>query len=147
MLKMFVVLEGQIGGLSIKDYTKSDKGLGFGGYCFQIPINGNVMNIPFDFQGFAANVQDDGTLLLEAGADTFFGHNGELDDCYDQEYEKLGITRDDLTAKVLASVMQIEEFVIDVDVEHDLKIRTIEFFDETGVYPVNPDVVMAFSLT
>ena len=110
MLKMFVKMEGTIGDYpSLREFKESENGLSFGGYCFQIPINGKEIDVPFDFPGFVANIQDDGTLLLEAGADTLFslGDNSQLEDCWDDEYKELGISRENLTAKVLSSVVTI----------------------------------------
>ena len=150
MLKMFAKMEGTIGDYAgLLEFEESDNGLSFGGYCFRIPINGKEIDVPFDFQGFAANIQDDGTLLLEAGADTPFssGNDSQLEDCWDDEYEKLGISREKLTAKVLSSVTEIKEFVVDCEERVNLKILSIEFFEDGRVYPVDDDVVKKFSIT
>lgn len=145
MLKMNVVLSGLIGGLSLKDYAKTGRGLSFGGYSFTIPLKEKNLEVNFDFPGYAANIQEDGTLLLEAGAATVFGDNSYLDDCYNSEYAALGIKREDLTAKVLASAVRINEFAVDCDDEFFLELSSIEFRDETGTYTVDPEVVKAFS--
>lgn len=150
MLKMFVTMEGSIGDYpGLKEFKESDNGLGFGGYCFRVQINGKEIDVPFDFPSFVANIQDDGTLLLEAGANTPFssGNDSQLEDCWDNEYEKLGISREELTAKVLSSVTEIKEFVVDCDERVNLKILSIEFFEDGMVYPVNEDVVKKFSIT
>lgn len=150
MLKMFVKMEGTIGDYpSLREFKESENGLGFGGYCFQIPINGKEIDVPFDFPGFVANIQDDGTLLLEAGEDTPFssGDNSQLEDCWDDEYKELGISRENLTAKVLSSVTKIKEFAVDCDEKVALKILSIEFFEDGTVYPVDQEVIKNFSIT
>lgn len=141
MLKMYVRLAGLINGLTISDYKESGDGLSFGGYCFDIQIRNVNRKIDFDFPGFAASVQEDGTLLLEAGADTWLGSNDYLDDCYDEEYENLGISRSTLTAAILASTTKIEEFTVNCEGESDLRILSVIFEDDEGMYPVSYAVI------
>lgn len=147
-MKMKAVLYGTIGSMSISDYSKRNNSLSFGGYDFAIDRDGTVINVPFDFMGYSANVQNDGSLLLVAGADTlFFKNNDRLDDCYDCEYEKLGITREDLTAEVLASAVKINEFCIDCDYPMDLTIKSIMFIDDdTREYEMDEKVIDEFNM-
>lgn len=145
MLKMYVRLSGRINGESLLAYRETGRGLSFGGYCFQIPINGKNHDVNFDFPGFAGSVEEDGTFLLEAGARTSFGRNDYLDDCYDGEYADMGISRSALTAPVLASVTEIKEFYIDCDGEPDLQILSIVFVDEKDMYAVSSEVIASYN--
>lgn len=51
------------------------------------------------------------------GCKTLFstGDDSELDDCFEDDWARLGITREDLTAETLAKVSKIVEFYIDYD--------------------------------
>lgn len=145
MLKMNVILSGKINGMTFEKYRDSKQYLGFGGYCFKCMINGEDKSVCFDWNSFVANVQEDGTLLLEAGERTWFGGDEELDNIYDEEYKENGFSRSDLTAKVLASTTSIEEFVVDYDIDDEkenyINLHSIIFFDETGSYEVSKDVL------
>lgn len=145
MLEMYVEMTGTINGLPFLDYKELDVGMSFGGYCFDIVINKKQYTINFDFPGYAASIQEDGKLILEAGAKTIFGRNDFLDDCYDSEYKSMGISRGDLIASVLASATKINEFVVDCDGEIEFKILSITFIDDTGTYNVNKKVIQQYN--
>ncbi len=145
MLKMYVEMAGTVNGLSFLDYKQSCAGMSFGGYCFDIVINGKQYTVDFDFPGYAAFMQEDGKLILEAGAKTIFGRNDFLDDCYDSEYKSMGISRDDLSASVLASATKINEFVIDCDGKIEFQILSITFIDDTGTYNVDQEVINQYN--
>ncbi len=77
-------------------------GLSIGGYYFVI----NGKEIPFDWDAFSGD-EEDGVFEFETGYGWF--KDFELSDCYDSDYEQLGISRADITAEFLASVEQIKE--------------------------------------
>lgn len=79
--------------------------LSLGGYCFI--INGNA--IPFDWDAFSGS-EEDGIFEFETGYGWF--NDFELPDYYDDEYQKLGLSREDITAEFLASVERIDEIHI-----------------------------------
>ena len=91
--------------------------LSLGGYTFI--INGNA--IPFDWDAFSGS-EEDGIFEFETGYGWF--NDFELPDYYDNEYQKLGLSREDITAEFLASVERIDEihinFVNAADEEIDL---------------------------
>lgn len=83
--------------------TKEDvDGLSIGGYCFVI----NGKEIPFDWDAFSGS-EEDGVFEFETGYGWF--NDFDISDCYDSDYEQLGISRADITAEFLASVEQIKE--------------------------------------
>lgn len=77
-------------------------GLSIGGYYFVI----NGKEIPFDWDAFSGS-EEDGVFEFETGYGWF--KDFELSDCYDSDYDQLGISRADITAEFLASVEQIKE--------------------------------------
>ena len=128
-----------------------------GGFTFEI----NGRSVPFDFNATASNVEN-GVIRYESGCGPFFNsHN--LDDCYDDSYEKLGIERSSLTASILASTMKIEDFHVTVwdsegkecdvgdnnDPQADLRLEIIEieFADKNAAgYTVSADVIERFNI-
>lgn len=105
MLEMILKIDGTVGNFpTLKEFRESGEGLTVGGFCFRVQVNGKMLDVNFDFPAYAANVLSDNTLMFEAGAATFFSnHNDHLDECYDEEYAKMGISRADLTGEVLSS--------------------------------------------
>ena len=98
---------------SLTPLTKEDTdSVSIGGYYFII----NGKEIPFDWDAFSGN-EENGIFEFDTGYGFIF-NDFELSDCYDEDYEKLGMTREDITAEFLASVEEIGEFhinFIDVD--------------------------------
>ena len=83
--------------------TKEDTdGLSIGGYCFKI----GGKEIVFDWDAFSGN-EEYGFFEFNTGYGWF--NDFELSDCYDSDYEELGISRADITAELLASVEEIIE--------------------------------------
>ncbi len=94
--------------------TKEDAdGLSIGGYYFII----NGKEIPFDWDAFSGD-EEDSVFEFDTGYGFLF-NDFELSDCYDEDYEKLGITREEITAEFLASVERIEEFHINFITAND----------------------------
>lgn len=83
--------------------TKEDtNGLSVGGYYFII----NGKEIPFDWDAFSGT-EDSGVFEFETGYGLY--NDFDLSECYDEDYDQLGISRTDITAEFLASVEQIKE--------------------------------------
>lgn len=125
---------------------------------FTLEINGKC--IPFDFEATAVNLKE-GVIRYESGYGPFFNLH-YLDDCYDDEYEKLGIERSSLTASILASTTKIEDFHVTVwdheekeygvgdnnDPQADIRLKIIEikFVDENAnSYTVSADIIERFN--
>lgn len=89
------------------------KSLCIGGYYFVI----NGKEIPFDWDAFSGNEEEDGVFEFETGYGWM--NDFELSDCYDGDYEQLGIAREDITAEMLASVEEIKEIHINFVDEND----------------------------
>lgn len=83
--------------------------MSIGGYGFKI----NEDLIPFDWDAFSAS-EDNGIFSFETGVGPFF-NDYEIPDYWDEEYKKIGITREEITAEFLASVNHIEDFFVDFD--------------------------------
>ena len=130
-------------------------GLSIGGYYFVI----NGKEIPFDWDAFSGD-EEDGIFEFETGYGWF--KDFELSDCYDGDYEQLGISRADITAEFLASVEQIKEvhmnFVDDNgdecdfgwnETSEDFKVKllmvTFSDIDNDKEYVVNQEVLDKFN--
>lgn len=103
MCVTFQILEnknGRLIPLSKKEVTS----LSIGGYYFVI----NGKEIPFDWDAFCGD-EEDNIFEFETGYGFLF-NDFELSDCYDEDYETLGIVRENMTAAYLASVDEITEF-------------------------------------
>ena len=83
--------------------------MSIGGFSFEI---GDDL-IPFDWDAFSIN-EEDNMFHFETGRGLFF-NDYEISDCYDEEYEDIGIKREEITAEFLASTHHIEEFFIYFD--------------------------------
>lgn len=151
MLKMRAKMEGIADGMSFKDYLNKGGFLSFGGYEFCCLVGGRCINIPFDWESHICNMNlpEDGSISLEEGTKTPLGGFPELDDIFDEEYKRLGIQREEITAKLLASAVEITEFGLDYDAEDISKdylhILELEFEDDTGVYKVDGEVLDRFN--
>lgn len=97
----FQLFAKENGNLTMLTKEKTN-GLSIGGYYFVI----NGKDIPFDWDAFSGD-EEDGIFEFETGYGWF--KDFEISDCYDSDYEQLGISRKDLTAEFLASVEQIKE--------------------------------------
>lgn len=136
------------------------KSVGIGGFCFSV----GDKQIPFDWTAYSGNWDDRGYYSFVTGYGWM--NDFELDECFDEEYEKLGIKREDISAKMLASAQAIDEFYVDFEVEcsdgvdecgvgentdkssdYRLELLRVAFEDiETGrTYDINPVVLDAFN--
>ncbi len=139
--------------------TKKDVAdISVGGFIFEI----DGKNVPFDFEASGVKIEE-GLVNFQSGYGPFFNAH-YLDDSYDDEYEKLGIQRNSLTASVLAATEKIEEFYVtiwdgngeeygigvnsDPDADFRLEVIEIEFADENAnCYEVASDVIRCFNST
>ena len=77
-----------------------------GGFTFEIGDKA----VPFDWDAGATS-DEDGIFHYESGYGPFF-NDFELTDCFDDDYEELGLKREEISAEFLASVTNINEFYI-----------------------------------
>jgi hypothetical protein len=108
----FQVLENKNGKL-VPLSKEEVKSLSIGGYYFVI----NGKEIPFDWDAFCGD-EEDNVFEFETGYG-FVWNDFELSDCYDEDYERLGITRENIAAAYLASADDITEFHVNFINEND----------------------------
>lgn len=77
-------------------------GLSIGG--FFLTINGQ--EVPFDWDDFNGS-ENNGVFSFETGRGWFKDY--ELSDCYDSDYQTLGLNKESISAEFLASATQINE--------------------------------------
>jgi hypothetical protein len=126
-----------------------------GGFSFEIGEH----TIPFDWDSFSGSERDK-VFQFETGAGWFFS-DYEMSDCYDEQYEEIGIKKEDITAEFLASVSHIDEFFVDFDdvdgkeqgigwyadntneAQYKIKILEMYFYDlaTQNTYPVKQEVL------
>lgn len=83
--------------------------MSIGGFSFKIEDD----LIPFDWDAFSIS-EEDKIFNFETGRGLLF-NDYEISDCYNEAYEEIGITREEITAEFLASAHSIEEFFINFD--------------------------------
>ena len=132
-----------------------------GGYEFVI----GGLRVPFDWEAHEGGWDYNGFYSFSTGRGWFF-NDFELDTCYDEAYEELGLKREDITAVFLASAQHINDFYVNFvtkdgaeceagfwkdnakdDAPYRLALRSVSFEDvETGrIYNMNSAVVNAFN--
>ena len=122
-------------------------GISVGGHCFL--IDGKY--VPFDFEGFSINIWEDdvGKFLHVYTSESGFFKNTDIDtDTYRKDYERLGLTAQDITAEFLSSATEIAEFTCEVeltdgsDASDLFSLVSVTFFDESSrKYEVEPAVI------
>lgn len=141
-----------------KHLTKDDLDNMFvGGYVFTI----NKATIPFDWDAHSCS-EKNGVFHLETGYGPF-ANDFRIPEYWDEEYAEMGLTRDDITAKFLASATEIIDFYVSFDTDSDLdegignnkdsdatrriKLLSVSFEDrESGeVHKVDKAVIEAFN--
>lgn len=152
-IRMHYTLSGRLDGKSLNEFVKiPNYSLSFGGFEFEVPIRGKNICVPFDWESYLGKINPDGTLSGFHGESTFFstGSDDELDECFEEEWKQLGITREDLTADVMAEAIAIREFYVDYEPVADnndgdeLYIQRLSFLDEAGrEYEVSDKVLAA----
>ena len=89
--------------------NKEAQSVSIGGFSFEI----GEYTIPFDWDAFYG-AEENGVFMFETGRGLFF-NDYEISDCYDEIYEDIRITREEITAEFLASVTHIDEFFVCFD--------------------------------
>ena len=153
-IRMKYTLTGRLIGKSLKEFSElPNSSFSLGGFAMDIPVGGKTLCVPFDWASYSGAVNEDGDLEIIHGEQTYFSttDENELDDCYEEEWKKLGICRDDLTPKVMAKATAIREFYIDywpvsanADSDDTLTVTKLCFLDDNGTeYPVDNAVLKA----
>lgn len=140
--------------LSFKAVREDEYGyFSLGGYTFKI----KGMEIPFDFTGYVYHWnydKDNSRMCLEYESGKGIAHNEyELDECYDDEYKKLKLDKNAITAEFLSKVEEILEMEVDYSCVflreklEDAKFEDITFEDvATGkIYSVDSNVIKQFN--
>lgn len=150
MTTMEMIIDGTFGGQPVADYYRSGGYVSYGGYEFICKIKDRELNIPFDWASTCTLVNDDETITVQNGVFALFDGDYEIDDCFDDEYAKLGINREDITAEVLAGTSSIFEFYYDYEPVMDgdkIKILSIKLSDGENDLFVSQDVIDAFNMS
>lgn len=153
-IRMKYTLTGRLIGKSLKEFSElPNSSFSPGGFAMDIPVGGRTVCVPFDWASYSGTVNEDGELEITHGERTYFSttDENELDDCYEEEWKKLGICRDDLTPEVMAKATAIREFYIDywpvsanADSDDTLTVTKLCFLDDDGTeYPVDDAVLKA----
>lgn len=108
MIVSFQILKNNNGNF-IPLSNKEAQAVSIGGYSFEI----EDYMIPFDWDAFYGS-EENNTFHFETGRGIFF-NDYEISDCYDEIYEEIGITKEEITAEFLASTTHIEEFFVYFD--------------------------------
>jgi hypothetical protein len=125
MLVDFQILKN-VNGNFVPISNKEATSVSIGGFGFEIGEH----TIPFDWDAFSGSEWEK-VFSFETGTGWFW-NDYEISDCYDDEYEEIGIKKEDITAEFLASVSHIDEFFVDFD-DADSKEQGI------GWYAYNTD--------
>ena len=153
-IRMQYTLSGRLCNKSLKEFSDI-QGRSFtpGGFAIDVPIHEKTICVPFDWCSYSASVNEDGTMTVIHGEKTIFsvGAENELDECYEEDWIALGISREDLTSEVMAKTTAIREFAIDYwpvpndqDQDDELHIESLCFLDDDGTeYPVEDTVLKA----
>lgn len=135
-------------------FDKEKDYIDLGGYSFVV----DDKDVPFDFEAYGYDIDvADGRVSLEYESGRGFAFNEyDVNSCFDEEYEKLSLTRDDITAEFLASTTKISEFYIAVYCNDELyeldsknfKIDYIEFidYDTDKTFKVDNDVLQNINI-
>ena len=117
--------------------SKNDiSALSVGGYGFETKYG----SLPFDWNAWSTD-ENNGIFHLETGYG--FWNDFVIPNYWEDEYEDMGITRADITAELLASTTEINEFFVEFDIGnktyscggydasegYSLKLIGIDFYD------------------
>ena len=108
MLVEFRILQ-KINGEYIPISIKETKVVSIGGFGFKI----NGVKIPFDWDAFTGT-ECNKVFQFQTGKGFLFD-DYEISDRYDEAFEEIGIAKEYITAKFLASVPHIDEFLVDFE--------------------------------
>lgn len=115
----------------------------------------NDMEIPFGFDAGSyefTNLSDDKLRVDFTSGNGILYNDFDINKDYDDVYAKLGLKREDITAKFLSEVVNIKElnyeFTDHNENNHILVINHISFIDESNnAYRVSEDVICKFNKT
>lgn len=117
----FQLLKRNVSGLFEPLPHEKIENISIGGYSFF--VEGKVL--PFDWDVFTGYKSEDaGRFQFETG----FGWINDFElsqNCWEEEYAKLGIKREDISAQLLSSAAGIEEFYVyfnDIDVSTEVEL-------------------------
>lgn len=107
--------------LNVENLIEKDLAyMDIGSFCFVK----DGKKIPFDFEATARVFQDDGRITY-GNFDGFTVKIYDIDPYYADEYEKLGLSLEDITAEFLASPERIEEFTFRLCDDKDYQIPCV----------------------
>lgn len=109
-------------------------------------------DIPFDFNACSYDYEKvsdrEYKITYQSGRGEFFD-DSDISEDFDMNYEELGLTREDVTAKLLASASAVTEANItcsDENVDFTCEILSMTFTDESGTeYSVDESVLKNFT--
>lgn len=108
MLVNFQILQNKNGAF-VPITNEEANAVSIGGFSFEI----GEYTIPFDWDAFSGSERDK-VFCFETGTGWFF-NDYEISDCYDEQYDEMGIKKENITAEFLASVDHIDEFFVNFD--------------------------------
>ena len=130
--------------------------LSVGGYGFETKYG----SLPFDWNAWSTDEKDK-IFHLETGYG--FWNDFEIPNYWEDDYAEMGITREDITAELLASTTEINEFFVDFDIDnktyncggwdassgYSLKLIGIDFYDldSKETFSVEQKVIDKFNKT
>ena len=123
-----------------------------GGYTFKI----KGMTISFDFSAYGYDMdynEDKGRIYIDFESGQGIIRDNIIDDCYDEEYEKLQLNKNNITAEFLSKVEEILEISIDYRYMFEpCKLEDIRFEDITfedleskKIYSVDSNVIKQYN--
>jgi len=155
-----VIMRMEIDILFKEPVATDDFSCDIGGYTFNI----DGKSIPFDFAASSGDFTQDGNVItidFESGCGPFFNEY-DIEECFEESYEELGLKSSDITAEFLSRVEGIEEIylcpmVVDDNEdegireletgEYDIVIKGICFLDENSKeYLIKQEVIDAYAL-
>ena len=132
MIVNFQILKNN-NGVFIPLSNKEVTSVSIGGFSFEI----GDYTIPFDWDAFYGS-ETDNIFEFQTGKGLFWD-DYEISDCYDETYEDIGITREEITAEFLAATTHIDEFFVDFDDSDGMEQSTGWYSDNTddAQYKIN----------
>ena len=120
----FQILKNVGGGAFVPMNEREAIDVGIGGFSFRVGDKA----VPFDWSAFTGCWGENEVLNFLTG----YGwvNDFELDSCYDEAYAEIGLKREDISAKFLASTHHIEDFF--VYFIHDGEEREVGFCENNA---------------
>ena len=125
-----------------------------GGFCFNIrhPKTGELIALRFDFDAAGVRNTEGFDCEYESGRGPMFNELHISKD-FEDEYEELGLTVDDITAELLSKAESIEEMFVMIDTKEggeeapysEYVVEEIVLSDGENDYEVSKEVITAFN--